>query len=89
MHDRETRPDMDETVPGPARLDERSQATNASASRREDETFLSRQQLGARWGCSGSTIKRREAMGGLTPICLTARTVRYRLSEILKLENGH
>ena len=50
------------------------------------ERQLSRKELSARWNLSIKTIKRREAEGILRPLSLGARTVRYRLSEILAIE---
>jgi hypothetical protein len=47
--------------------------------------LISRKQLAARWSTSGETIKRRERAGVLTPVIL-GRLVRYRLSDIEKLE---
>lgn len=48
--------------------------------------FLSRQELVARWGCSLSTIKRREAEGVLVPVRFGPRLVRYSMADIEVLE---
>jgi predicted site-specific integrase-resolvase len=51
------------------------------------ESLLDRRALANHGGCSIETLKRREKDGTLTPIYLPGgRLVRYRLSEILKLE---
>jgi hypothetical protein len=52
----------------------------------KEERQLSRKELSERWNLSIKTLKRREKAGTLRPLSLGARTVRYRLSEILKIE---
>lgn len=52
----------------------------------KDDRQLSRKELSARWSLSIKTLKRREKEGILRPLSLGARTVRYRLSEILAIE---
>ena len=52
----------------------------------KQERQLSRKELSARWNLSIKTLKRREKEGILRPLSLGARTVRYRLSEILAIE---
>ena len=52
----------------------------------KQERQLSRKELSERWNLSIKTLKRREKAGALRPLSLGARTVRYRLSEILKIE---
>lgn len=52
----------------------------------KQERQLSRKELSERWNLSIKTIKRRERAGILRPLSLGARTVRYRLSEILAIE---
>ena len=52
----------------------------------EGETLLSRKQLGARWGCSTMTIKRRERGGQLPSLRFSQRLVRYRMSDVLAYE---
>jgi len=47
---------------------------------------LSRKELSERWILSIKTLKRREKAGILRPLSLGARTVRYRLSDILRIE---
>jgi len=53
-----------------------------------DEVFLTRKQLCARWNCSFMTIVRREAAGVLRPHRFNARVLRYRLSDIVAIENA-
>jgi predicted DNA-binding transcriptional regulator AlpA len=52
----------------------------------KQERQLSRKELSERWNLSIKTLKRREKEGILRPLSLGARTVRYRLSEILAIE---
>jgi hypothetical protein len=53
------------------------------------DNFLDRLSLAHRWGVSRETLKRREKDGTLTPVYLPGgRLVRYRLSEILKVEGA-
>ena len=52
------------------------------------QMFLSREQLCARWNCSGSTLKRREKDGGLVPTLLGPRLVRYSMKMIEEIEKS-
>jgi len=52
----------------------------------QQERFLSRTELGQRWNKSIKTLIRWEKAGKLRPLTLGPRTVRYRLSEILAIE---
>jgi hypothetical protein len=52
----------------------------------EQEKFLKRRELAARWRCSGETIKRRQRSGLLHPIRLSQRLLLYKLSEVEALE---
>jgi hypothetical protein len=52
------------------------------------DTLVSRRQLATRWQCSIETTKRRQKQGVLTPIYLSPRQVRYRLSEIIAVEEA-
>ena len=47
--------------------------------------LLSRKQLATRWQVSKETIKRREKTGVL-PVLKLGRDARYRLSDVLRLE---
>ncbi|HPA18327.1 MAG TPA: hypothetical protein PLU30_11320 [Verrucomicrobiae bacterium] len=51
------------------------------------ERLLSRRELAARWDCSVETIKRRQRAGILKAIQFSSRLLRYRLSDILQIEN--
>jgi len=51
-----------------------------------EETFLKRRELAARWRCSKETIKRKQRAGLLNPVRLSARMLLYKLSEIEALE---
>lgn len=48
--------------------------------------FLDRKQLAHRWQVSRETIKRRERSCLLKPCRLNARVIRYRLSDIIHIE---
>jgi hypothetical protein len=50
--------------------------------------LIDREKLAARWCCSIETIKRIEKRGLLSRVHLAERMVRYRLSEVLKIEAG-
>lgn len=52
----------------------------------QQETFLRRRELAARWRCSIETIKRRERSGLLHPTRLSRRLLLYKLSEVKSLE---
>jgi hypothetical protein len=48
--------------------------------------LVDRETLAARWCCSIETIKRIEKRGKLVRVQLGPRAVRYRLSDVLKIE---
>ena len=50
------------------------------------EQLLSRSQLAKRWSCSGETVKRRTREGVLNPLRFNQRFLRYRLSDIVHVE---
>ncbi len=50
--------------------------------------LIDREQLAARWCCSIETIKRMEKRGRLKRVQLGERMVRYRLADVLKLEES-
>jgi hypothetical protein len=52
-----------------------------------DEELISRPGLARRWKCHTESLKRREKKGLLHPIALSSRMLRYRMSEVLKLES--
>jgi hypothetical protein len=52
----------------------------------KEDRQLSRKELSERWNLSIKTLKRREKTGAIRPLSLGARTVRYRLSDILRIE---
>jgi len=52
------------------------------------EILLSRKQIADRWSVSLETIKRREAAGMLRPLHFSARQVRYRLSDVVSVEQS-
>jgi hypothetical protein len=51
-----------------------------------DEALLSRLDLTRRWNCHVETLKRWEGQGRLKPIKIGGKFLRYRLSDIEKLE---
>ena len=50
--------------------------------------LLSRSELAARWGCDKSTIYKLQCQGILNALYLSKRFVKYRLSDIIKIEEG-
>lgn len=52
------------------------------------ERFLSRQELSERWGKSTKTLRAYERRNILTPLMFGPRAVRYRLSDIVAIENA-
>lgn len=50
--------------------------------------FISRDQLAKRWNVSKETIKRREREGLLNPIRFNQRLLRYRLRDIVEIEQS-
>lgn len=52
------------------------------------EGLIDREKLAARFCCSVETIKRLEKRGLLKRVQLGERMVRYRMSDVLKLEGG-
>ncbi len=59
------------------------QISNSSRTKPE---LISRNQLAERWSVSKETIKRREREGLLTPVRFNQRLLRYRLEDILAIE---
>lgn len=53
-----------------------------------EDQMLSRFELAKRWGVSKETIKRRERDGLIHPIRLSSRLIRYRLVDILTIEEA-
>ena len=54
----------------------------------KSDRLISRKELSERWNLSTKTLKRRERDGELRPLTLSSNTVRYRLSDILKIEEN-
>jgi len=52
------------------------------------ERLLSRGELASRWSCSRETLKRREREGILRAIRFNQRLLRYKLSDILAVEEA-
>ncbi len=52
------------------------------------DLLVSRAQIAARWAVSIETVKRRERAGSLTPLRFNQRLLRYRLSEVIELEDA-
>jgi hypothetical protein len=50
------------------------------------ESLLTRRELADRWKVSIETIKRRERARVLRPLRLEGRTVRYRMSDVVRIE---
>jgi hypothetical protein len=51
-----------------------------------EDTLLTRRELAVRWKVSIETVKRRERARMLRPMRLDGRIVRYRLSDIIRIE---
>jgi hypothetical protein len=51
-----------------------------------EESLLTRRELADRWKVSIETIKRRERARVLRPLRLEGRIVRYRMSEVVRVE---
>jgi len=63
----------------------RDTVTNLAAT---TEQLITRKSLAARWQCSPETVKRRTREGLLHPIRFNQRLLRYRLSEVLQVEQA-
>lgn len=64
--------------------------TNTTTKDNQQSILLNRKDLASRWGVSIETIKRREYEGTLKPVYLPGnRLIRYRLSDIIAIENNH
>ena len=50
--------------------------------------LLSREDVAKRFSCSTETVKRLEKRGKLPRIQLGERAVRYRMADVLAIENG-
>jgi predicted site-specific integrase-resolvase len=51
-----------------------------------DDKLLTRLELARRWKVSIETLKRRERAGILRPVRLDGRVIRYRVSDVLRIE---
>jgi hypothetical protein len=51
-----------------------------------DDKLLTRIELARRWKVSIETLKRRERARILRPVRLDGRVIRYRLSDVLRIE---
>jgi hypothetical protein len=61
-------------------------SVHKSSQEANPEILITRKQLCARWSCCGMTLKRREAAGALRAIRFNERMLRYRLSDVLRIE---
>jgi hypothetical protein len=52
----------------------------------DEEVLLSRKQVAKRWSVCTETVKRKERSGLLSPVRFNERLTRYRLSDVLALE---
>jgi hypothetical protein len=50
------------------------------------ETLLTRREVAARWKVSIETVKRRERARILRPMRLDGRIIRYRMSDVVQIE---
>lgn len=51
-----------------------------------EEALLTRAELARRWKVSIQTLKRRERAKILRPVRLDGRVIRYRMSDVLRIE---
>jgi len=51
-----------------------------------EDTLLTRRDLAARWKVSIQTLKRRERAGILRPVRLDGRIIRYRMRDVVRIE---
>ena len=51
-----------------------------------EDTLLTRSELARRWKVSIETLKRRERARILRPVRLDGRVIRYRLRDVLRIE---
>jgi hypothetical protein len=51
-----------------------------------EDTLLTRRELAKRWKVSIETLKRRERARILRPLRLEGRIVRYRMSDVIRIE---
>jgi hypothetical protein len=56
-------------------------------SEQRNEQLLSRKEIASRWNVSTATVKRRSRDGGLPTVKFNQRLVRYRLSDVLRIED--
>ena len=54
----------------------------------QSDRLISCKELSGRWNLSIKTLKRKEKAGELRPLTLSSNCVRYRLSEILAIEEA-
>ena len=52
----------------------------------DEDVLISRKQVAKRWGVCTETVKRKERSGLLLPVRFNERLTRYRLSNVLALE---
>jgi hypothetical protein len=52
----------------------------------DTEVLLSRKQVANRWSVCTETVKRKERAGLLSPVRFNQRLTRYRLSDVITLE---
>jgi DNA-binding transcriptional regulator YhcF (GntR family) len=51
-----------------------------------EDTLLTRRELAERWKVSIETVKRRERVKMLRPMRLDGRVIRYRMSDVVRIE---
>jgi hypothetical protein len=54
----------------------------------DEDVLLSRKQVAKRWGVCTETVKRKERCGLLSAVRFNNRLTRYRLSNVLALEEA-
>jgi hypothetical protein len=63
-----------------------SRSFTSKDDRATEDSLLTRRELANRWKVSIETLKRRERASILRPIRLDGRIVRYRMSDVVKIE---
>ena len=63
-----------------------SRSFTSKDDRATEDSLLTRRELANRWKVSVETLKRRERASILRPIRLDGRIVRYRMSDVVKIE---
>lgn len=64
------------------------ETTNTNPPRPDQQLFVSRRQLCARWGVSIDFLRQLEESRELTPVKLSPRCLRYKIAEVEAFESS-